>query len=135
MGFFAYLTVNQFGKGVFRSLWIPVQLFLLAFTLFDLVYFRYQAAEEASLWPFILTALGLFILSLLVAWVKAKETNNHAFIPALFFMVVVTTVEWVPALRADGNDYVWLMIIPLFVCNAYQLLLLHRLTNDQKQPA
>ncbi|KHE71707.1 KinB-signaling pathway activation protein [Halobacillus sp. BBL2006] len=135
MGFFAYLTVNQFGKGVFRSLWIPVQLFLLAFTLFDLVYFRYQAAEGASLWPFILTALGLFILSLLVAWIKAKETNNHAFIPALFFMVVVTTVEWVPALRADGNDYVWLMIIPLFACNAYQLLLLHRLTNDQKQPA
>lgn len=135
MGFFAYLTVNQFGKGVFRSLWTPVQLFLIAFTLFDLVYFRYQAAKGASLWPFLITALCLFALSFIVAWIKAKETNKTAFIPALFFMVVVTTVEWVPALRADGNDYVWLMIIPLFACNAYQLLLLHRLTNEQKETA
>ncbi|RWZ52086.1 KinB-signaling pathway activation protein [Halobacillus fulvus] len=131
MGFFAYLTVNQFGKGVFKSYWVPVQLFLIAFTLFDLVYFRYIGADEgASVWPYLITALALLVLALLVAAQKARETNAHAFIPALFFMVVVTTVEWVPALRADGSDYVWLMIIPLFICNAYQLLLLHRLTGE-----
>lgn len=129
MGFFAYLTVNQFGKGVFRSFWIPVQLFLIAFTLFDLVYFRYQASDGGSVWPFLWTALGLLALSVIVAYVKAKETNMGAFIPALFFMVVVTTIEWVPALRAQGSDYIWLMVIPLFICNAYQLILLHRLTK------
>ncbi|MFD2925192.1 KinB-signaling pathway activation protein [Halobacillus naozhouensis] len=128
MGFFAYLTVNQFGLGVFRSFWPTIQAFLVAFTLFDLIYFRYRAAEEASVWPFLWTALTILLFSLIVAWVKAKETNEKAFTPALFFMVVVTTVEWVPALRAEGSDYVWLMIIPLFACNAYQLLLLHRLT-------
>lgn len=133
MGFFAYLTLNQFGKGIFRSLWIPIQVFLIAFTLFDLVYFRYQAAEGATIWPFIWTALGLFFLSLGVAYQKSKETNSKAFIPALFFMVVVTSIEWVPALRAQGSDYVWLMIIPLFICNAYQLILLHRLTNTSKK--
>ncbi|WP_079525213.1 KinB-signaling pathway activation protein [Halobacillus hunanensis] len=130
MGFFAYLTVNQFGLGVFRSFWPSIQVFLVAFTLFDLIYFRYRAAEESSVWPFFWTAIVILLLSLLVAWVKAKETNKKAFIPALFFMVVVTTVEWVPALRAEGSAYVWLMIIPLFVCNAYQLLLLHRLTAN-----
>lgn len=135
MGFFAYLTVNQFGKGLFRSFWVPVQWFLIAFTLFDLIYFRYRASEDSTIWPFIVTALGLLALSLGVAYIKAKETNNHAFVPALFFMVVVTTVEWVPALRAEGSDYVWLMIIPLFACNAYQLLLLHRLNNEQEQAA
>ncbi|MBN9656086.1 KinB-signaling pathway activation protein [Halobacillus sp. GSS1] len=135
MGFFAYLTVNQFGKGIFRSLWTPVQLFLIAFTLFDLVYFRYQAAEDASIWPFLWTALGLLGLSIIVAYVKAKETKWHAFIPALFFMVVVTSVEWVPALRAQGSDYVWLMIIPLFICNAYQLILLHRITKTPEKAA
>nr|WP_202410678.1 MULTISPECIES: KinB-signaling pathway activation protein [Halobacillus] len=131
MGFFAYLTVNQFGKGLFRSAWTPVQLFLIAFTLFDLVYFRYQASEDgSSVWGYIVTAAVLLVLSLIIAYIKAKETNAHAFLPALFFMVVVTTVEWVPALRAVGSDYVWLMIIPLFICNAYQLLLLHRLTGQ-----
>ncbi|SFK50884.1 KinB signaling pathway activation protein [Halobacillus dabanensis] len=129
MGFFAYLTLNQFGKGLFRSLWVPVQVFLIAFALFDLVYFRYQAADDGSVWPFFWTTLGLFVLSVIVAYVKAKETNKGAFVPALFFMVVVTAIEWVPALRAQDSDYIWLMVIPLFICNAYQLLLLHRLTN------
>ncbi|UOQ91557.1 KinB-signaling pathway activation protein [Halobacillus shinanisalinarum] len=132
MGFFAYLTVNQFGLGVFRRMWPLIQLFLVAFTLFDLVYFRYRAADEATVWPFLWTALGLLVISLVVAKVKAKETNSKAFVPALFFMVVVTTVEWVPALRAGGSAYVWLMIIPLTACNAYQLLLLHRITASNK---
>ncbi|MCA0972618.1 KinB-signaling pathway activation protein [Halobacillus litoralis] len=132
MGFFAYLTVNQFGKGLFRTYWTPVQWFLIAFTLFDLIYFRYRAAEEgSSLWPFVLTAVVLLGLSWIIATIKAKETKPQAFTPALFFMFVVTTVEWVPALRAENSDYVWLMVIPLFVCNAYQLLLLHRLTNQE----
>ncbi|MGP4063024.1 KinB-signaling pathway activation protein [Halobacillus sp. H74] len=133
MGFFAYLTLNQFGKGIFRSFWFPVQLFLIAFTLFDLVYFRYAAAEDSSVWPFLWTALVFLILCAIVSYVKAKETNMKAFIPAMFFMVVVTTIEWVPALRAQGSDYVWLMIIPLFICNAYQLILLHRLTNTNEK--
>ncbi|UOR10573.1 KinB-signaling pathway activation protein [Halobacillus amylolyticus] len=132
MGFFAYLTVNQFGLGVFRRMWPSIQLFLVAFTLFDLVYFRYRAAEGAAVWPFLWTAIGLLAISLAVARVKSKETNSKAFVPALFFMVVVTTVEWVPALRAGGSDYVWLMIIPLIACNAYQLLLLHRITSSNK---
>lgn len=129
MGFFAYLTIHQFGKGIFKGSWTSIQLFLVAFTIFDLIYFRYQAAENTSIWPYVFTAIGLLTVSLGVAYVKAKETNRQAFVPALFFMVVVTTVEWVPALRAASADYVWLMIIPLVICNAYQLLLLHRLTS------
>ncbi|MFQ3546463.1 KinB-signaling pathway activation protein [Halobacillus rhizosphaerae] len=133
MGFFAYLTVNQFGLGVFRSLWIPIQVVLIAFALFDLVYFRYQATENGSLLEYFLTAIALLIIGLLTAKRKAKETNAKAFIPALFFMVVVTTIEWVPALRTQGHDYVLLMIIPLLACNIYQVLLLHRLTANAKR--
>ncbi|MFD1021244.1 KinB-signaling pathway activation protein [Thalassobacillus hwangdonensis] len=134
MGFFAYLTVHQFGMGLFRSLWPGVQVFLIAFALFDLVYFRYRAADEGvSIWPYIWTAVALLAVGIIIAAIKAKETNKKAFIPALFFMVVVTAVEWVPALQADGLDYVWLMIIPLLTCNAYQLLLLHRLTGTPEK--
>ncbi|MCP3029606.1 KinB-signaling pathway activation protein [Halobacillus sp. A5] len=132
MGFFAYLTVHQFGKGIFKGSWTSIQLFLVAFTIFDLIYFRYQAAEDASIWPYVFTALALLMISLGTAYVKAKETNRQAFVPALFFMVVVTSIEWVPVLRAGSVDYVWLMFIPLVVCNVYQLLLLHRLTASEE---
>ncbi|MDY0410121.1 KinB-signaling pathway activation protein [Virgibacillus soli] len=129
-GFFAYLFINRFGQGLFRSFWPTVQLALIAFVLFDLVYFPYTgASENATLLPYILVALGLLVFGILAALWKVKETNKRAFIPALFLMVVMTTLEWVPGLRTSGVDYKWLMIVPLLLCNAYQLMMLHRLQN------
>ncbi len=48
MGFFAYLTIHRFGLGIFKSvsLWNGVQIVLILFTLFDLVYFRYKASSQ-----------------------------------------------------------------------------------------
>ncbi|KGX84376.1 KinB-signaling pathway activation protein [Pontibacillus litoralis] len=133
MGFFAYLTVHRFGLGIFKSYWIPIQIGLILFAVFDLVYFPYQkAAEEASIWPYILTATIITICSVAVAYVKAQQTNQKAFIPALFFMIVVTAIEWVPAINVSDVDYTLLMIFPLFACNAYQLLLLHKLNSPQQ---
>lgn len=132
MGFFAYLTVNQFGLSMFRGFWPTIQGLLIAFTLFDLVYFRYKNSEEgSSLYVYIAVALAILIYGWIVSSIKAKETNRRAFVPALFFMVVVTSIEWVPGLRSSGSDYTWLMIIPLLVCNTYQLLMLHRLTTEK----
>ncbi len=132
MGFFAYLTVNQFGLSIFRSFWPIIQIVLIGVTLFDLVYFRYKGvADESSIFPYLLVAMALFVYSWIIAGIKAKETNRSAFIPALFFMIVVTTIEWVPGLRTNGGDYAWLMIVPLIICNTYQLLILHRL-QDKK---
>ena len=137
MGFFAYLTVHRFGLGIFRSLWNPVQLVLIAFVFFDLVYFRYQvfATKGESLNSYIGTALLLLLLSLVIAYYKMKQTNKHAFVPALFFMYVVTTIEWFPALRVNEESWLYLMLLPLLICNAYQLLILHKLntaTNAKK---
>jgi KinB signaling pathway activation protein len=133
MGFFAYLTVNQFGLGVFRGLWTPIQVLLIAFAIFDLIYFRYKAEDnQVSLFTYILVAGLILGYGWIISYIKAKETNKKAFVPALFFMVVVTSVEWVPGLRTSGGDYAWLMIIPLLACNTYQLLVLHRITNKTK---
>ncbi|KAB8127682.1 KinB-signaling pathway activation protein [Gracilibacillus oryzae] len=132
MGYFAYLTVNQFALGLFRSIWPLLQVVLIVFALFDLVYFRYRSVEDGSLGIFIITAIALLVYGLVIAAIKAKETNRKAFIPALFFMIVVTSIEWVPGLRTSGGDYAWLMIVPLIICNTYQLLILHRLTKDKK---
>jgi KinB signaling pathway activation protein len=136
MGFFAYLTVHRFGLGIFRSvsLWNSVQLVLIAFVLFDLIYFRYQvfAQEGESIIGYVLIALFIFLFGLIVAYIKRSQTNKEAFVPALFFMVVVTIIEWFPVLRINEEDWLYLMLFPLLVCNAYQLLILHKLTGTKK---
>lgn len=136
MGFFAYLTVHRFGLGMFRSasLWNSVQMVLILFVLFDLVYFRYQvfAVKGESIIGYILVALFILVVGLAVAYVKSVQTNKGTFIPALFFMVVVTVIEWFPALRINDKDWLYLMLFPLLVCNAYQLLILHKLTGVAK---
>ncbi len=133
MGFFAYLTIHRFGLGIFRSvsLWNSVQIVLISFVLFDLVYFRYQvfAAKGESIISYILVALLLLLVGLVVAYVKSTQTNKQAFIPALFFMTVVTIIEWFPALRINDKDWLYLMLFPLLICNAYQLLILHKLAG------
>ncbi|HHK5535965.1 TPA: KinB signaling pathway activation protein KbaA [Bacillus mobilis] len=139
MGFFAYLTIHRFGLGMFRSssLWNSVQLFFIAFVLFDFVYLRSVliANGEVSLGNNILVAGVLFMFGAIVAYIKSKETNKKAFVPALFFMVVVTILEWVPALRINDTDWLYLMVIPLLLCNAYQLLILHRLIGKRSKSA
>ncbi|BDG45585.1 KinB-signaling pathway activation protein [Parageobacillus sp. KH3-4] len=136
MGFFAYLTIHRFGLGMFRSasLWNSVQVVLILFVLFDLVYFRYQvfAGKGESIVGYILVALFILVVGLAVAYVKSVQTNRGAFIPALFFMVVVTVIEWFPVLRINDKDWLYLMLLPLLICNAYQLLILHKLTGVTK---
>lgn len=124
MGYFAYLTVHRFGLQLFRSLWNPVQYVLIAFVLFDLVYFRYQffANDNDSLLPYILLALLVLAVGSVVAFLKMKQANKQSFVPALFFMVVVTTIEWVPVLRINEEAWLYLMLFPLLFCNAFQLL-------------
>lgn len=130
-GFFAFLFINRFGLGLFRSFWPTTQVLLVAFVIFDLIYFPYKAtAGDVSIWWYILMSVAILGFGLVVAAIKAKETHKRAFIPALFLMVVMTSVEWVPALRTEGTDYAWLMIIALLACNTYQVLVLHRLTGS-----
>lgn len=137
MGYFAYLTVHRFGLGIFKSvsLWNGVQVVLILFVLFDLVYLRYEtfANSRDSVMPYIGLAVLLFIPALVTAWFKAKQTNREAFIPALFFMIVVTVIEWFPVLRVNEHSWVYLMLFPLLACNAYQLLILHKLNLKSQQ--
>jgi KinB signaling pathway activation protein len=137
MGFFAYLTVHRFGLGIFKSasLWNAVQVVLILFALFDLVYLRYEnfAEPKDALLPYFGPAILLLVVSLIVAWFKMKQTNRDAFIPALFFMIVVTLIEWVPVLRVNEKSWLYLMMFALMACNAYQLLILHNLNLKSEQ--
>lgn len=131
-GFFAYLFINQFGLSIFRTYWSKVQILLIVFVLFDLVYFPYKATDgKVSILIYIAMSAALFVYGWFIARIKVQKTNKRAFVPALFLMVVMTAVEWVPGLQTKGFDYVWLMIIPLLACNTYQLLVLHTLTRKE----
>ena len=131
MGFFAYLTVHRFGLGIFRSYWTYIQAVLIAYILFGLVFYRYTAiaTEGEALFPYFAIPIFVLIYSLLVAYVKSAQTNFNAFIPTIFFMVVVTTAEWFPVLRVNDPAWLLLMLFPLLACNSYQILVLHKLNE------
>ncbi|MCM3728625.1 KinB-signaling pathway activation protein [Neobacillus cucumis] len=137
MGFFSYLTIHRFGLGIFKSvsLWNSVQVVLILFGLFDLVYLRYEnfAKTGDSILPYFGPAFLLLAAALVVAWYKVKQTNRGAFIPALFFMIVATLVEWVPVLRENEKNWFYLMMVSLLACNAYQILVLHKLNAQSVQ--
>lgn len=127
-GFFAYLFINRFGLGLFRSFWPTVQILLVAFVIFDLIYFPYQATKgDVSIFWYLLMSGAILAFGLIIAKIKASQTNKRAFVPTLFLMVVMTAIEWVPGLRTEGTDIAWLMIISLLACNTYQILVLHKL--------
>ncbi|WP_374724268.1 KinB-signaling pathway activation protein [Calidifontibacillus erzurumensis] len=134
-GYFAYLTVHRFGLGIFKSLWGPVQILLTIFVLFDFIYLRYQAFAKQGdpLLPYVVPALLILLYGLIVAYFKMKQTNQAAFIPALFFMVAVSIIEWVPALRANEQNWLLLMIFPLLICNTWQLFILYKLNQASKR--
>ncbi|WP_084552201.1 KinB-signaling pathway activation protein [Bacillus cihuensis] len=139
-GFFAYLTIHRFGLGIFKStsLWNGIQIVLIAFVLGDLVYFRYInfADKGEGVLPFVYPAVFLLIFGAIIAYIKVKQTNKQAFIPALFFMTVITVLEWVPVLRTDDDSWLYFMLYPLLACNVYQLLILNRLIDaSQKELA
>ena len=135
MGFFAYLTIHRFGLGIFKSvkLWSRVQMVLIAFALFDLMFFRHMmfAEEGETMFGYALLPLMLLVYGIIVASIKSKDTNWFAFIPTLFFIVVVTTIEWIPALRENDTTFLITSIVPLLVANTWQVLVLHRL-HEQK---
>ena len=131
MGFFAYLTVHQFGVNIFKSLtlWNWVQLLIIIIVLFDLIFFRFRltSGETGRTLLYLRLLASLVITAGVTAYLKAKWTKKHTLVSALFFMIVITTLEWLPALMVrSGNidEWVTILLFPLLAVNAYQLLAL-----------
>ena len=132
MGFFAYLTLHRIALGSFgsHSLWGKVQLVLIAITIFDLYFFRHpDFSKHGQLLSYILLPIILLVVSFIVAFFKKRATNAFAFIPTLFFMTVITVLEWLVGLFQRDLGIVWVIGITLMMCNAYQVLTLHKLTT------
>ena len=131
MGFFAYLTIHQFGVNIFKTLtlWNWVQLLIIAVVLFDLIFFRFRltSGETGRTLLYMSLLASLILVSAVTAYLKARWTKKHTLISALFFMIVITTLEWLPALMVrSGNIDTWVTILlfPLLAVNSYQILAL-----------
>jgi len=140
MGFFAYLTVHQFGVNLFRTLtlWNWVQLLIIAVVLFDLVFFRFKlaAGDTGRTVLYLALLFSLLAVSIVTAYFKAKWTKKHTLISAMFFMIVITTLEWLPALMVrSGNidSWVTILLFPLLAVNAYQILMLPKYNRQSDE--
>lgn len=140
MGFFAYLSVHQFGVNLFKTLtlWNWVQLLIITLVLFDLIFFRFRlTSEDTGRTLLYLTLLiSLVGVGVLTAYLKAKWTKKHTLISAMFFMIVITTLEWLPALMVrSGNIDSWVTILlyPLLAVNAYQILMLPKYNRQSDE--
>lgn len=140
-GFFAYLTLHQVGVNIFRSLtlWNWIQILLIIIVLVDIIVFRFapgaSAAGEWLIYGFLLAVLvGAAIWT---AIKKIKMTQKpHILISTLFFMIVITSLEWIIALmgRQDNIDvYVALLLFPLVAVNAYQILMLPKYNAQSEE--
>lgn len=140
-GFFAYLTLHQVGVGVFKTLtlWNWVQMLLIIVVLFDLIIFRFAPdAESTGDWLFYIGLLIVLVgAAIVIAIKKVKMTGKkHVLISSMFFMIVITSLEWIIALmgRQDNiNIYVALLLFPLLAVNAYQLLMLPKYNEKSDQ--
>lgn len=137
MGFFAYLTINYFAQGSFRNrltLWTAIQWIIIIIVFVDLITLRTFFLDNDKGWAvYSVLPITVLAVSLAVAVLKSKMTNFKAFTPTLFFVFVATILESVPALREDNVFSLVSMVIPLFVCNAWQVLILHKLVRPSKQ--
>lgn len=136
MGFFSYLIVHRVGLDIFRGprLWNRVQVLLIVFALFDAVYLRMLAFDSGHMWRYVGEMVVLVVIAWVVAASKAKQTNTSAFIPTLFLMIVITLIEWIPALQAtDDIALLWPALATLVFANAYQVLMLHRFQQSGQQ--
>lgn len=132
MGFFAYLTLNYIALSVFRKkyLWNTLQGYTTVFAVFGLGYVLYE--DRTNDWFFWVLPLIVLIASLGATWLKVKQTNKSAFVPTMFLMFVVTFIEAWPALQGETNiAAIIFMMFPLFMCNAYQNMMMHRLLKKE----
>lgn len=135
MGFFSYLIFRYIIVGIIRKkrIWEYIQLILIAEGIFFLTHLRYLFFDfPRSSWMEAITLPAvLLVIAIAVSYWKVKMTKPSAFIPTMLFMFVVTLVEAIPALRLDSPPSYVFMLTPLIVCNAWQILKLHRIIRSE----
>lgn len=134
VGFLANLFARYYFIGIFRNkkgVWIGLQIFFILLAVGDLFYLRYKhfSAAGESMAGFLILPLAILAVGLIVAYWKSRLTNGQAFIPTLFFMVVLTILEGIPAFQANDMFFTFYMLAVLLIGNAWQILVFHKLVD------
>ncbi|WP_145950228.1 KinB-signaling pathway activation protein [Paenibacillus sp. Y412MC10] len=133
LGFFAYMILNYTAIGVFpKKVWQYIQLVLAVLALLEVMFFRSFVGKENSQLSDLVVGISILVVASVVAYFKAKATNPTAWIPTIFFMTAITIVELVGGLKIGVNNATVFILVPLIVCNAYQILILHKVLNAKK---
>lgn len=134
MGFFAYLMLNYIARSIFKRpyFWVALQGFVALFVLAEIAYWTYDTNFPGN--TYWAVPLALLTVSLAVAWRKVHETSSGAWIPTVFFMIAVTVLEAIPAFRTGSMSSLVFQMVPLFVCNTYQIMQLHRILGSSAAP-
>ncbi|MFC3750415.1 KinB-signaling pathway activation protein [Paenibacillus sp. GCM10012306] len=127
LGFFAYLILNYMGIGVFpRKAWQYIQLVLAVLALLELVFLRSVVGGERDVTSDLFLGILILLSAIVVTYFKVRSTNFSAWIPTFFFMTAITIVETIGVLRIGVDSATVFIIVPLIACNAFQILMLHR---------
>jgi len=130
MGFFAYMMLNYIARSIFKRpyYWVAIQGFVALFVLIEICYWTYDTNFPSL--TFLVVPLALLVGSVLVAWFKVSQTAAGAWIPTIFFMVAITVLESIPAFRTGDISSLLYQLIPLFICNGYQIMQLHKILGQ-----
>jgi KinB signaling pathway activation protein len=132
LGFFAYMILNYTAIGIPRKVWQYIQLTLAVLALLEVMFFRSFVGKGNSQIADLLVGIAILIVAIAVAYFKVKATNPTAWIPTIFFMIAITVVEMIGGLKINVNNATIFILIPLLACNAYQILILHKLLKPKK---
>src|SRR5699024_5925053 len=125
--FFLYLFLHPLGMGIFGRIWPYVQLLLVMYAIFDLFYLRFYrfGLESGQVWSFIWIPILVVAAAFIVAGMKNKASEGtNIFIPALFYMIFMTSITLIPFLRVEDTSWIYRSVFTLIICNAVQLLTL-----------
>jgi KinB signaling pathway activation protein len=133
MGFFAYMMLNYIARSIFKRpyYWVAIQGFIALFVLVEIAYWTYDTNFPSL--TYLLLPLALIAGSVLVAWMKVSQTSTGAWIPTIFFLVAITAMESVPVFKTGDISSLLYQMVPLFICNAYQIMQLHRILGKPAQ--
>lgn len=134
LGLFSYQIFSWLCRGFIRSQTVYQGLLAIIFLIVgaNLLYLFDQKYS-----PIYLTVpVVMFFVSLAIATWKSVLTSWHAWIPTLFFMFVVTTLEAIPSIDARGVSVplavIFFTVTILLLCNAWQILRLHHWLSAPK---
>ncbi len=134
LGFFDYMILNYTAIGVFkRKTWQYIQFVLAILALLEVMFFRsFVGRENSSQMADLILGVVILVVAVGVAYLKVRATNPSAWVPTLFFMTAVTIVEMVGGLKINDNNATIFILVPLLACNAYQILILHKILKPKK---